>query len=385
MQTQAQPLQAVAGFAAHLRDHGFPVGIAEQRAMLDSAARLSVREHHRVQSCWRAIVCINRDTWRRYPELFQLYWYPHKARGTVRSSGTTRRSRSLPEMIEALHQQMDCGGQAPAARRAQAMMDASAGAGAGETSPQAMGGASRTDPLARRDFGEWLQSDLQRLNRLADEVAQRVRKRLMRRKRAVNHSSTIDMRRSLRNSLRYGGVPFNPAYRRARQVLPKIFILVDVSRSMEMYAQLFLRVARAFCEVAQARAFVFHTRLVEVTDLMKSRTGRVQEKINAVTFGFGGGTRIATSLNDFVGTHARAALSGRSIVLVLSDGYDTDPPEALRDSLARINGRGARIYWLHPSERAHFSSALALAQPLVRGFIPAHDLASLEALPGRIH
>jgi len=124
-------------------------------------------------------------------------------------------------------------------------------------------------------------------------------------------------------------VPLDPAYRRARRELPKIYILVDVSRSMEMYAQLFLRVARAFCEVVEARAFVFHTRLVEITELLKKRTDRVQEKINAVTFGFGGGTRIATSLNDFVHAQARTALSGRSIVLVFSDGYDTDPPEAL--------------------------------------------------------
>ncbi|MBI3526226.1 MAG: VWA domain-containing protein [Betaproteobacteria bacterium] len=385
MPNQPQPLHAVAGFAAHLREHGFQVGIPEQQAMLTAALRLPLAQHGRIESCWRAIVCANPDSWRRYPELFEHYWYPHRVRGSVRSSGMTRRARSLPEMVQALHQEMEQGGQKPSDAKSLGFADSSAGAGDGENNGQAMGGASSADPLAKRDFGEWLQSDLQRLNQLAEAVAQRVRKRLMRRKEWVSRAQAIDMRRTLRNSLRYGGVPLAPAYRRARRELPKIFILVDVSRSMEIYAQLFLRVARAFCEVVEARAFVFHTRLAEITELLKKRTDRVQEKINAVTFGFGGGTRIATSVNDFVHTHARTALSGRSIVLVFSDGYDTDPPEDLAASLARLNGRGARVYWLHPSQRTHFSTALAQAQHLVRGFIPAHNLESLEKLPGLIH
>lgn len=381
----AQPLHAVAGFAAHLRDHGFQVGIPEQQAMLEAAMRLALADHARVESCWRAIVCANQDSWRRYPELFERYWYPKRVRGSVRTSGMTRRSRSLPEMVRALHQEMEQGGQKPGAAKSLGFADSSTGAGEGENQDKAMGGASTADPLAKRDFGEWLQSDLQRLNQLAEEVAQRVRKRLMRRKERVSRSQTVDLRRTLRNSLRYGGVPLDPAYRRARRELPKIHILVDVSRSMEMYAQMFLRVARAFCEVVEARAFVFHTRLVEITELLKKRTDRVQEKINAVTFGFGGGTRIATSINDFVHGQARSTLSRRSIVLVFSDGYDTDPPEALAASLARLNGRGARIYWLHPSQRTHFSTALALSQYFVQGFIPAHNLESLEKLPGLIH
>ncbi|HUW36297.1 MAG TPA: VWA domain-containing protein [Rhodocyclaceae bacterium] len=380
----AQPLHAVAGFAAHLRDHGFQVGIPEQQAMLEAAMRLPLADHARVGSCWRAIVCANQDSWRRYPELFERYWYPKRARGSVRTSGMTRRSRSLPDVVRDLHQEMAQGGQKPGATSL-GLADGAAGAGESENRNKAMGGASSADPLAKRDFGEWLQSDLQRLNQLAEEVARRVRMRLMRRREWVSRSQTVDLRRTLRNSLRYGGVPLAPAYRRARRELPKIYILVDVSRSMEMYAQLFLRVARAFCEVVEARAFVFHTRLMEITELLKKRTDRVQEKINAVTFGFGGGTRIATSVNDFVHAQARAALSGRSIVLVFSDGYDTDPPEELAASLSRIKGRGARVYWLHPSQRSHLSTALARSQHLVQGFIPAHNLESLEKIPGLVH
>lgn len=387
MHMQPSLIQGIAGFTAYLRDHGFAVGITEQQAMLKTMLQLPVAQYRQIQPCWRAIVCSNKDHWRRYPELFKLYWLPERVRGSSRISGTTRRSRSLTEMVEAMHEQMNTGNAKPAENPLLGFSDASSASESdqGQQNDHAAGGASAIDPLTKKDFGEWLQSDLQQLNRLAEEVAARVRKRLLRRKQMSNNAHTINLRGTLRKSVRFGGEPIAPVWQRPRKELPNIFILVDVSRSMEMYAQLFLRVSRAFCEVIQARAFVFHTRLAEITDLLKKRSGRVQEKINAVTFGFGGGTRIATSLHDFVTVHAKSALATKSVVLVLSDGYDTDPPDELAHVLQLIAAKGAKIFWLHPSERTHFSASLELASPYVKRFIPAHNLESLQKLPDLVY
>lgn len=386
MHMQPSLIQGIAGFTAYLRDHGFGVGIAEQQAMLKSVLQLPVEQYRQIQPCWRAIVCSNKDHWRRYPELFKLYWLPEQVRGSSRMSGTTRRSRKLSEMVEAMHAQMDAANSKPAERPLLGFADESAtGSEEGSRNDHAAGGASAVDPLAKRDFGEWLQTDLQQLTLLAEEVAMKVRKRLLRRKQVSNKAHALDLRGTLRKSVRFGGIPIAPVWQRPRKELPNIFILVDVSRSMEMYAQLFLRVSRAFCEVTQARAFVFHTRLAEITDLLKKRSGKVQEKINAVTFGFGGGTRIATSLHDFVTVHAKNALATKSVVLVLSDGYDTDPAGDLAQVLQLIAARGAKIFWLHPSERTHFSASLELASPYVKRFIPAHNLESLQKLPDLVY
>ena len=124
--------------------------------------------------------------------------------------------------------------------------------------------------------------------------------------------------------------------RKRRQ--PRVVVLVDVSRSMEVHAQFFLRLSRAFVEVMEARAFVFHTRLAEVTPLLKRRSERVQEKVNAVTFGFGGGTRIASCLHEAVHQHLGRSLARGDLFMVFSDGFDTDEPEALADGA----GAGAR-------------------------------------------
>jgi uncharacterized protein with von Willebrand factor type A (vWA) domain len=131
----------------------------------------------------------------------------------------------------------------------------------------------------------------------------------------------------------------------------------------------------------EARAFVFHTRLAEVTPLLKRRSERVQEKVNAVTFGFGGGTRIASCLHEALHQHLGRSLARGDLFMVFSDGFDTDQPEALAEVLAQVRARGARVCWLHPTVEAPKSAAMLLATPFVTRFLPAHNLASLSRLP----
>lgn len=379
------PLETVTAFGRYLRENGYPVGIGEQAAMVQAALALTPEHYRRLEPCWRSIVCTNRGEWRRYPELFRLYWDRNPARVTTKVSDARRRSRSLRQAVAELHESMPTGQTSPKPA-VSAFFD-----GAAERDAQtanegsARGGASAVDPLQRRSAQDWRPEDSSKLRLLAEAVAKRVRRQLTRRVQLANRGRSLDLRRTLRRSLKYGGLPLAPAWQRRRRELPRVFMLVDVSRSMELYAQLFLRVARAFCEVLGARVFVFHTRLAEVTPMLRRTSGRAQEKIDAIALGFGGGTRIASSLQDFAGAHARAALSRRSIVLVASDGYDTDPPAALYESLSAVTRRGARVFWLHPTRATALSTALEQARSLVTGFAPAHDLASLERIPALIH
>ena len=212
----------------------------------------------------------------------------------------------------------------------------------------------------------------------AERIAERLRRQVTRRWHDDAGGRRLDVRRTLRASLRTGGVPVRPAWRTPRIERPRLFVLVDVSRSMETHAQLFLRIARAFVQAADARVFVFHTRLAEVTPLLRRDSGAVQEKVNAVTAGFGGGTRIATSLDDFTRVHARGQLGRRARVWILSDGFDADPPDDLHASLQRLRGGGARIAWFHPAPTPPASEAVAAARPLIDRFVRLATLRDLE-------
>jgi len=381
------PLAAIAGFAALLREHGLQVGVAEQRAMVRAALAVPVARSRSLDPAWRAIACHDARDWRRWPDLFERYWHPERLKGSVRVSGQTRPARDLRQVVQTLRETL--GDSAPKTPAGQQALDAAldgAGDGAADAdTPRAQGGASRTEALHDRSLSAWLPQDLSQLDQLAERIARRLRERLTRRWRDDPRGTRLDVRRTLRASLKTGGVPVQPAWRQPRREKPRVFILVDVSRSMETHAQLFLRIARAFVVALDARVFVFHTRLAEVTPLLRSDSGAVQEKVNAVTAGFGGGTRIATSMADFHGVHARAQLGRSARVWVLSDGFDADEPGRLAEELAHVRRRGARITWFHPSEQRPASGAMQQAASMVDRYVRLNSLRDLAAAADLLH
>ncbi len=385
------PRQLLGDFAHYLRDHGFALGYAELELMVRAAAALPLGQWPRIEALWRGIASGSRKQWVKYPELHQAFWFPHKVKASTKSSGMTQRGRSLPELVQQMHSEM---GQnpptAPSLLAASGPPKPSLGMadqpGTGELEDsdapeRAQGGASVTAPLDQRDFADWMPGDMDRFEPLVEALKRRLRAQLMRRIENHRNRGRIHLRQSLRSAMATGGelVKLHHVRRKRRQ--PKVVVLVDVSRSMEVHAQFYLRLSRAFVEVMDARAFVFHTSVADVTPLMKRRSERVQEKVNAVTFGFGGGTRIATCVQETLQLHLGRSIARGDLFMVFSDGYDTDEPQALADALAQVRARGARVCWLHPTVQVPQSEAIRLALPYISRFLPAHNLQSLARLP----
>lgn len=378
----AAPSETLAGFAALLRDHGLAVGVAEQQAMLRAALLMGSLQERRLQAAWRAIACHSAREWRLWPDLFDRYWHPERLRGQVRVSGQKRPARDLRQAVQQMHEQMGTA-QPPAAPVQAAPQTAADAPGAGDDTdagtPRAQGGASRAEALHQRDGRMWLPQELGELQRLARQITARLRPWPTRRWRVARPGRRLDLRQTLRRSVAWGGEPLAPAWQVRREEPPRLFILADVSRSMESHAALCLRIARAFALEARARVFVFHTRLAEVTPLMQRDSAAVQEKVNAVTAGFGAGTRIASSLGEFARVHARAQLRRGARVWIMSDGFDTDEPEHLAEALRTLRGRGARITWFHPTRTAPAAAAVQQAREHIHRFVPLASLADLAA------
>ena len=380
-------IERVAGFAALLREHGFAIGPDEQRCMLQAALSLGVDEAAAVEAAWRSIACSNLRDWRRWRDVFERYWWPQRLRGQVKVSQQTRRSRDLRQLVGELHRRMEQ--QAAAAPQSAAATATAEQAGQGEqpAAERAQGGASRAEALPQRDGQMWLPQDLLALQRVARDIAQRLRPRPTRRWRSARAASRarLDLRATLRRSVAWGGEPLQPAWKLRRVEAPRLFILADVSRSMQAHGAFFLRVARAFAGACDARVFVFHLRLAEVSALMQRDSAATQEKINAVTAGFGAGTRIGACLQEFARGDARHQLGRGVRVWVMSDGFDTDPPEVLAQALRALRGRGARITWFHPTRAVPAAAALQAARSSVERFVPLASLADLAAASRHLH
>lgn len=388
----SMPSERLASFAGLLREHGLTVGVAEQQAMLQTALHFGPLQEKPLQAAWRAIACHSHREWQLWPDVYERFWHPEKLRGGVKVSGQTRPSRNLRQSVQALHDQMDAAQQPNSQAGGQQAAPQTAGdipaEGLDEHNagiPRAQGGASRTEALHQRDGQMWLPQELNALQQLARQITAKLQPRPTRRWRLAPRGRRLDLRQTLRRSVAWGGELMQPAWKVKRVEPPRLFILADVSRSMESHAALFLRVARAFALEADARVFVFHTRLAEVTSYMQRDTPAIQEKVNAVTAGFGGGTRIAASLQDFARQHARAQLNRGSRVWVFSDGFDTDEPELLSAAMQEVRARGARITWFHPTRQVPAAAAVQQARRCIERFVPFASLADLAAARHVLH
>src|SRR5262249_56721162 len=109
----------------------------------------------------------------------------------------------------------------------------------------------------------------------------------------------------------------------------RVVVLLDVSGSMNPYSSLFLRFMHGvLTHFREADAYVFHTRLVHISEALRERDAqRAVERLTLISAGVGGGTRIGGSLAAFNRWHARRGLHARTFVMIVSECYDTRPPQ----------------------------------------------------------
>jgi uncharacterized protein with von Willebrand factor type A (vWA) domain len=181
-------------------------------------------------------------------------------------------------------------------------------------------------------------------------------------------------------------MPLRLAWRRRRHKPLRLVAIVDVSGSMSPYATFFVRFLRAMLgSFRAADAFVFHTRLVHIGPALRERSAeRAIERLALMAQGWSGGTRIGESLAAFNKHYAAAVLNRRSVVVIVSDGLDTGPPEQLAAELQALRRRTRRLVWLNPmlgrEGYAPAARGMAAALPHLDLFAPAHNLESLAAL-----
>jgi uncharacterized protein with von Willebrand factor type A (vWA) domain len=200
------------------------------------------------------------------------------------------------------------------------------------------------------------------------------------------HGHRVDLRRTLRASLRAGGELIDLRRRARGRRLPPLVALVDISGSMSDYSRVVLHFLHTLAESrGRVSTFVFGTRLTNVTRALRARDADAAlAACGQAANDWAGGTWISASLHRFNKDWSRRVLAGGATVLLITDGLERESGSDLAREMDRLHRSCRRLIWLNPLLR--FEGFAAKAQgiramlPHADEFRPVHNLASLEAL-----
>lgn len=245
--------------------------------------------------------------------------------------------------------------------------------------------ASDTASLAEKDFSRFGEDELEEISRLARRIVRRLARRPSRRWKPARRGPRVLLRRMLRRSLSTGGELMELSFRRRKPRKTRLVVISDVSGSMDIYSRILLQFVYGLQNsFARVETFVFSTSLERITPHLKRKDYRQSlELLSRNVRGWSGGTLIGASLAAFNNAWLKL-IDKRTIIIIMSDGWDTGEPAELAAALAELQRRAGRLIWLNPLLGS------ATYQPLVRGmqaalpfidvFAPLHNLASLRAL-----
>ena len=245
---------------------------------------------------------------------------------------------------------------------------------------------SPNDVLTQKDFSQYTAADIEEARQIIAKFASLLATKLSRRRKVGIKGDTIDFRCSWRKNIAYGGEPLKLIRKRRKVKKNKFLLLCDVSASMDCYSKFLIQFIFGMQrEIVEIEAAIFSTRLTNITGILRRKT--VEDglrEIAQVVPDWSGGTKIGESLIAFYREFAPSFSAYRSVVILISDGWDRGDPELLRTAMEMLHRRAYKVIWLNPLLGSEGY------QPLCRGirtallhvdyFLPAHNLKSLLKL-----
>jgi uncharacterized protein with von Willebrand factor type A (vWA) domain len=235
--------------------------------------------------------------------------------------------------------------------------------------------------IAQTPFEDLSNDELEVLGAWLESAFRNWPSRRTRRVQPQAHGRYVNLRATMVRSRRSGWEPVHVVRSAPRYVPRRVVMVCDVSQSMQAHATAYLHLMRAAVLSANAEVFVFATGLTRLTSVLTHRSVDVAiEQASAAVVDRFGGTRIASNLDALLRSRHGGILRG-AVVVIASDGWDSDPPLALAASMARLRRRAHRVIWMNPrvaaSGFAPLVGAMAAALPYCDDLLPAHNLRAL--------
>ena len=360
--------ESIVAFVRFLRSQGLNVGLQETQDALQSAEANLFTNRRQFKYALKTIFCSSPEERGVFEKLFILFWdtnpvdlQERKNKTTVQGSVNKKTNASLVML------------------------------GFGENNEhneeaKQVSGAHETERLKRTDLAKLTEMDADKLEEIARRLCRQMAIRLRRRMKESRGQGQINLRRTIRRSIGYGGEPLDLLRRSRAPKKQRLIVLLDVSGSMDKYSFILLRFICALREnFRQLEAFVFSTSLKRISkSLQFNRLDFILNAVSDIADNWSGGTRIGECLHDFNEQYGKRMLNGSPLVLILSDGLDTGEADMLSKELQYIQRRAKKIIWLNPLKGMKgyepTAKGMTAAMPSITDFRSAHNLESLLEL-----
>ena len=245
---------------------------------------------------------------------------------------------------------------------------------------------SEREVLSEKDFEQMSVAEIEAAREAITRMRLPVRDLPTRRRRHNALGSEVDLRATLRATLRAGGATIPLEWRARRRRPPTLVALCDISGSMSGYTRMLLHFLHALTnDRDRVHTFLFGTRLTNATRHLRHRDGDVAlERLRHVVQDWDGGTRIGACIEEFNRSWSRRVLGQGAVVLLITDGLDREGGEGLGGAMDRLHRSCRRLIWLNPLLRYEAfqpeAQGIRAILPHVDDFRPVHSLNSLREL-----
>lgn len=370
-------------FARALRAAGLPVGPGRVLEALRALETVGIGSRQDFYWTLHAVFVNRRDQRELFDQCFHIFWRDPKLL-----------ERMMQMLLPQLETEQPSGPQEEVSRRVADAMAPQHQPGQGEAEAEdepaieldAALTYSAREQLQEKDFEQMTAEELAQARREIGRLRLPIMQVPTRRFEQTAHGARVDMRRTLRQSLRGGGASIDLARKERRHRHPPLVVLSDISGSMSRYSRMLLLFMHAITnDRDRVHSFVFGTRLTNVTRYLRNRDiDLALDSVGHVVRDWAGGTRIGHCLQDFNRVWSRRVLGQGAVLLLITDGLDRDAGEGLAAEMERLHKSCRRLIWLNPLLRYNAYAPISTgARAMIRhvdDFLPAHNLNSLKEL-----
>jgi uncharacterized protein with von Willebrand factor type A (vWA) domain len=364
----------VVGFARTLRAAGLPVGPGAVIDALNALRLIDIGKRADVFTTLESVFVTRHDHALIFAQVFDLFFRAAEEwKSMLDSVALPVQAKKSPP---------------PATRRVQEALAQPAIAGDSDVSEEREVRLSVSDRevLQKKDFAQMSAAEIAEVTQLIAKMRLPQAELRTRRTRPDHRGLRLDLRRTLRGSLRTGG-DIVDIHRLGLVDKPApIVALLDISGSMSEYTRLFLHFLHAITDARKrVSVFLFGTRLTNVTRALRTRDpDEALAACSSAVEDWAGGTRIATSLHNFNKLWGRRVLAQGAIVLLITDGLEREADSRLAFEMDRLHRSCRRLIWLNPLLRYEGfepkAQGIKLMLPHVDEFRPVHNLSSIKGL-----